>query len=156
MGVRSIEHRNVLGEKINFSVHSARKIVIFGRDDLDPLNINANLFWTPPICLKMTKCAIFSTFWESHFKNTPKVGVHRENFNIGNLSQIFFGDFYTCYEYAISFSTKFLIKNFSRWASTSPSPESHLLFEKLLKIGKYQFWGRKFFKIFFFQKRHES
>ena len=56
-------------------------------------------FWTPltpPICLKMTKCAIFSTFWESHFKNTPKVGVHRENFNIGNLSQIFFGDFYTC------------------------------------------------------------
>ena len=74
-------------------------------------------FWTPltpPICLKMTKCAIFSTFWESHFKNTPKVGVHRENFNIGNLSQIFFGDFYTCYEYAISFSAKFLIKIFSR------------------------------------------
>ena len=99
LGVRSIEHRNVLGEKINFSVHSARRIAIFGRDDLDPLNINANLFWTPltpPICLKMTKCAIFSTFWESHFKNTPKVGVHRENFNIGNLSQIFFGDFYTC------------------------------------------------------------
>ena len=112
-------------------------------------------FWTPltpPICLKMTKCAIFSTFWESHFKNTPKVGVHRENFNIGNLSQIFFGDFYTCYEYAISFSAKFLIKNFSRWASTSPSPESHLLFENLLKIGKYQFWGRKFVKIFFSKK----
>ena len=99
LGVRSIEHCNVLGEKINFSVHSARRIAIFWRDDLYPLNINANLFWTPltpPICLKMTKCAIFSTFWESHFKNTPKVGVHSENFNIGNLSQIFFGAFNTC------------------------------------------------------------
>ena len=29
LGVRSIEHRNVLGEKINFSVHSARRIAIF-------------------------------------------------------------------------------------------------------------------------------
>ena len=48
LGVRSIEHRNVLGEKINFSVHSARRIAIFGRDDLDPLNINANLFLDPP------------------------------------------------------------------------------------------------------------
>ena len=68
--------------------------MIFTHKTLMPI-----FFWTPltpPICLKMTKCAIFSTFWESHFKNTPKVGVHRENFNIGNLSQIFFGDFYTC------------------------------------------------------------
>ena len=48
LGVRSIEHRNVLGEKINFSVHSARRIAIFGRDDLYPLNINANLFLDPP------------------------------------------------------------------------------------------------------------
>ena len=48
LGVRSIEHCNVLGEKINFSVHSARRIAIFGRDDLDPLNINANLFLDPP------------------------------------------------------------------------------------------------------------
>ena len=28
----------------------------------------------------------------------------------------------------------------------SPSPESHLLFESWLKIGKYQFWGSKFKK----------
>ena len=48
LGVRSIEHRNVLGEKINFSVHSAHRIVIFGRDYLYPLNINANLFLDPP------------------------------------------------------------------------------------------------------------
>ena len=44
-------------------------------------------FWTPPIppiCLKTPKCAIFSTFWESHLKHTPKVGVHRENLLIGN------------------------------------------------------------------------
>ena len=33
---------------------------------------------TPPICLKMTKCAIFGLFWSFHFKDTPKVGVHRE------------------------------------------------------------------------------
>ena len=46
LGVRSIEHRNVLGEKINFSVHSARRIAIFWRDDLGPLYINASLVWT--------------------------------------------------------------------------------------------------------------
>ena len=44
---------------------------------------------TPPLCLKMTKCAIFSTFRESHFEHTPKVGVRREKFNIGNVAQIF-------------------------------------------------------------------
>ena len=35
---------------------------------------------TPPICLKMPKCAKFCTFGESHFKHTPKVGVYREKF----------------------------------------------------------------------------
>ena len=37
---------------------------------------------TPPICLKITKCAIFSTFRESHLKHTHKVVVLREKFNI--------------------------------------------------------------------------
>ena len=31
-------------------------------------------------------------FWESHLKRTSKVGVHLENFNIGN----FFMDFFIC------------------------------------------------------------
>merc|ERR1719458_815722 len=50
-------------------------------------------FWTPPIppiCLKTPKCAIFSTFRESHLKHTPKVGVHRENLLIGNVAQNIF------------------------------------------------------------------
>ena len=34
----------------------------------------------------------------------------------------------------------------------SPPPKSHLLFENLLKIEKYQFWGRIFLKIFFSNK----
>ena len=48
---------------------------------------------TPPICLKMQKCVIFGLFWSFHFKDTPKVGVHREKFNIGNVAQTFFGGF---------------------------------------------------------------
>ena len=51
---------------------------------------------TPPICLKMPICAIFSTFRESHFEHTPKVRVRCKKFNIGNVAQIFFGDFYIC------------------------------------------------------------
>ena len=98
---------------------------------------------TPPICLKMPICAIFSTFWESHLKYTPKVGVHREKFNIGNVAQIFFGGFYICWHYVISFSQHFPMKNFSPSPSTSPSPESGGFFEIWLKNVKYYFWGGK-------------
>ena len=98
---------------------------------------------TPPICLKMPICAIFSTFWESHLKHTPKVGVHREKFNIGNVAQIFFGGFYICWDYVISFSQHFPMKNFSPSPSTSPSPESGGFFEIWLKNGKCYFWGGK-------------
>ena len=139
LGVRSIQHCNVLSEKINFSAHSARRAAIFWTDHLDPLNFNVFFFRdspTPPLCLKMAKCAIFSHFWESHFESIPKVGVHREKFYIGNLSQIFFGDFYICWEYPISISEKFSIKKFSHWPSTSQSPESRGLFEIGLKIRK--------------------
>ena len=94
---------------------------------------------TPPICLKMPICAIFSTFWESHLKYTPKVGVHREKFNIGNVAQIFFGGFYICWDYVISFSQHFPMKNFSPSPSTSPSPSFHPLFEIWLKIGNQFF-----------------
>ena len=95
-------------------------------------------FWTPPIppiCLKTPKCAIFSTFWESHLKHTPKVGVHRENLLIGNVAQTVFGGFYICWDYVISFSQHFPMRKFSPSPSTSPSPESHALFKNWLKIG---------------------
>ena len=62
--------------------------------------LRSTSFWTtptPPICLKMPKCAIFGTFWLFHFGNTPKVGVHREKFNIGKVAQIFFGGSYICW-----------------------------------------------------------
>ena len=91
---------------------------------------------TPPICLKMPECAKFSTFWESRFKHTPKVGVHRENLLMGNVAQIFFGAFYTCWDYVISFSQHFPMRKFSPSPSTSPSPESHLLLQNLQKFRK--------------------
>ena len=91
---------------------------------------------TPPICLKMPKCAKFSTFWLSHEKNHLQVGVHRENFLIGNLAQNVFMVFYICWEHNISFSAKFPMRKFSPSPSTSPSPESHLLLPNWLKFRK--------------------
>ena len=139
LGARSIQHCNVLSEKINFSAHSARRAAIFWTDHLDALNLKVLFFsWLsdPPLCLKMAKCAIFSHFCRTHFENTPKVGLHREKFYIGNFSQNFFGDFYICWECPISISEKFSIKNFSRWPTTSESPGTHWLFEIGLKIRK--------------------
>ena len=92
---------------------------------------------TPPICLKMPKCAKFCTFGESRFKHTPKVGVHRENLLMGNVAQTFFGAFYICWDYVISFSQHFPMRKFSPSPSTSPSPESHLLLQNLQKFRKY-------------------
>ena len=91
---------------------------------------------TPPICLKMPKCAKFSTFWESHEKNHLQVGVHRENFLIGNLAQNVFMVFYICWEHNISFSAKFPMRKFSPSPSPSLSPESHLLLQNWLKFRK--------------------
>ena len=82
---------------------------------------------TPPICLKMPKCAIFGPFWSFHLKHTPTVGVHRENLLIGNVAQTGFGGFYICWDYVISFSQHFPMRKFSPSLSTSPSPESHAL-----------------------------
>ena len=96
---------------------------------------------TSPICLKKPKCAILSPSLASHFKHSPKVGVYRENFNIGNLGQSFFMVFYICWECAISFSTKFVKRKFS--PSTSLSPSSQPIFKVWLKNGKILFWGRK-------------
>ena len=90
--------------------------------------LRSTFFRTPPtphICLKMPKCANFGLFWSFHSKDAPKVGVHREKFSIGNVAQFFFGDFYICWDYVISFSQHFTIKNFSPSPPTSPSPLSH-------------------------------
>ena len=92
---------------------------------------------TPPICLKMPKCAKFSTFWLSHEKNHLQVGVHRENFLIGNLAQNVFMVFYICWEHNISFSAKFPMRKFS--PSPSPSSLSHGLLQNWLKFRKYFF-----------------
>ena len=111
---------------------------IFATIHLHPLYFEVHIFSDPPdppICLKMPKCANFGLFWSFHFKDTPKVGVHREKFNIGNVAQIFFGGFYICWDYVISFSQHFPMKNFSPSPSTSPSPESHELFEFWLLVG---------------------
>merc|ERR1719278_634911 len=54
----------------------------------------------------------------------PQVGVRPEKFNIGNVAQNFFGGFYICWDYAISFSQHFPMKNFSPSPPTSPSPLS--------------------------------
>ena len=59
--------------------------------------------------------------------------------NIGNVAQIFFGGFYICWDYAISFSQHFPMKNFSPSPPTSPSPLSHWNSEYWLKLGKIFF-----------------
>ena len=101
--------------------------------------LRSTFFRTPPLCLKMPKCANFGLFWSFHFKDAPKVGVHREKFNIGNVAQNFFGDFYICWDYVISFSQHFPIKIFSPSPSTSRSPSFRPLFEFWLLVGNQYF-----------------
>ena len=106
-------------------------------------------FWTPPttpICLKCLKSLKFSPSWLSREKNHLKVGVYRENFNIGNVAENFFMDFYICWQYAISFSAKFPMLKFSPGPSTLAPPLSRGFFEIWLKNENDQFWGGK--KIF--------
>ena len=67
----------------------------------------------PPIWLETQKCAIFGPFWSFHLKSNPKVGVHRVKFNIGNFAQLFFGGFYICWDYVISFLQHFPMRKFS-------------------------------------------
>ena len=97
---------------------------------------------TPPICLKMPKCAIIGPFWSFHLKSNPKVGVHRVKFNIGHFAEIFFSGFYICWDYVISFSQHFPMKKFSPSPSTSPSPPFHPLFEIWLKIANNFFFHK--------------
>ena len=97
LGAQSIEHANILSEKNHFSALAGPKVAIFGRDDLDPLHFdvsNISVPPDPPICLNMPKCAISSTFWESRLKQTSKVGVHPNNFFIGNVAKHFSRAFY--------------------------------------------------------------
>ena len=136
LGVRSIEHPDVLSEKINFSAPGGPKSTKFDPGHLDPIYFEVDSFSAssdPPICLKMPKCAKFCTFEESRFKYTPKVGVHRENLLMGNVAQTFLGALYICWDYVISFSQHFPMRKFS----PSPSPESHLLLQNWLKFRKY-------------------
>ena len=48
LGVRSIEHPDVLSEKINFSAPGGREVAIFGMEDLDPQYFDVSNFSVPP------------------------------------------------------------------------------------------------------------
>ena len=83
--------------------------------------LRSTFFWTPPtppICLKMPKCAIFGLFWSFHFKDTPKVGVHREKSNIGNVYVAKKNLVASTYVRTISFH----FRNISQLKFFSPSP----------------------------------
>ena len=57
-GAQSIQHGNVLSEKINFSAPGGRKVAIFGMEDLDPQYFDVSNFLVPPdppICFKNAK-----------------------------------------------------------------------------------------------------
>ena len=105
-------------------------------------------FWTPPttpICLKCLKSIKFSPSWLSREKNHLKVGVYRENFNIGNVAENFFMDFYICWQYAISFSAKFPMLKFSPGAPTLAPPPVPWVFRNLTKKWKWSVLRRKNF-----------
>ena len=90
-------------------------------------------FWDqpqPPSWSKLAICAKIGLVFLSGQDSNPKVHGYREKFNIGNVAQIFFVVFYTCWEYAMSFSEKFSMLKFSPSPSTSPSPLSGPYFEK--------------------------
>ena len=56
-GAQSIEHANVLSEKINFSAPGGRKVAIFGMEDLDPQYFDVSNFSVPPDPPYMSKNA---------------------------------------------------------------------------------------------------
>ena len=112
-------------------------------------------FWTPPttpICLKCLKSLKFRPSWLSGEKNHLKVGVYRENFNIGNVAQNFFMDFYICWQYVILFSAKFPMLKFSPLAP----PPVRWVFRNLTKKWKWSVLRRKKNFPVNFKKRHES
>ena len=47
-GAQSIEHGNVLSEKINFSAPGGPKSTIFDTDDVDPLYFEVSIVSAPP------------------------------------------------------------------------------------------------------------
>ena len=113
-------------------------------------------FWDPthiPSWSKLPICAKSGLVFLSGQDSNPKVHGYREKFNIGNVAQIFFVVFYTCWEYAMSFSEKFSMLKFSPSPSTSPSPLSGPYFEKgeisgFLFFSKWK-WKKKIIGIFF-------
>ena len=101
-------------------------------------------FWDPPqppSWSKLAICAKSGVVFLSGQESNPKVHGYREKFNIGNVAQIFFVVFYTCWEYAISFSENFSMLKFSPSPSTSPSPLSGPYFEKW-EISGFLFFSK--------------
>ena len=56
-GAQSMEHGNVLSEKINFSAPGGQKVAIFGMEDLDPQYFDVSNFSVPPDPPYMSKNA---------------------------------------------------------------------------------------------------
>ena len=89
----------------------------------------------PPSWSKLPKCIEIGVVFLSGQKSNPKVRVYHEKFNTKNFPQTFSSGFYICWDYFIQFSQHFPMKIFSPSPSTSPSPESHELFEFWLLVG---------------------
>ena len=68
-GAQSIEHANVLSEKINFSAPGGRKVAIFGMEDLDPLYFDVSNVSAPPDPPYMSENAKMCYFL--HFSGVP-------------------------------------------------------------------------------------
>ena len=105
---------------------------------------------------KLKKCVKKVLFWLSQILGTPKVGVHREKFNIGNFAHLFFMALYICWDYVISFSQHFPMKIFSPSSPTSPSPESGAFLEIWISNGNKIFKIIFYFRNFFLQNIYQS
>ena len=70
LGVRSIEHPDVLSEKINFSAPGGPKSTIFDTDDVDPLYFEVSIVSVPTDPPYMSKNGKMCYFY--HFLRVPK------------------------------------------------------------------------------------
>ena len=94
LGERSFKHAIVLSKRINFSARGRSRSPFLIQMMFTHYILRLVLFWphpTPHICLKMPKCAIFITFWESQKKIHPKYGSTVKNLTLTFLPQIFLG-----------------------------------------------------------------
>ena len=100
----------------------------------DPLYFEVHIFSDPPY---MCKNAQNWYFLVVPLKTYPKVGVHRENFNIGNVAQFFFSGFYMLGLCHFIFATISNVKVFTVTVNVTVT----VVPRTLKKVGKS--WRRK-------------